>query len=60
LEKEREIAVNSPMPAPETAQGGVYCEGGCHQVSPKYGTPKARRVSAAGGQAKKEAALHFS
>src|SRR5436190_5803995 len=42
LEKEREIAVNSPMPAPETAEGGVYCENGCHEITPKYGTPKSR------------------
>src|SRR6267154_1951315 len=41
LEKEREIAVNSPMPAPETAEGGVYCEDGCHEIKPKYGIPKA-------------------
>src|SRR6058998_2557484 len=37
LEQEREIAVNSPMPAPETAEGGVYCEAGCHEIRPKYG-----------------------
>ncbi|PYV59123.1 MAG: pyruvate dehydrogenase [Acidobacteria bacterium] len=43
LEKEREIAVNSPMPAPETAEGGVYCENGCHEIKPKYGTPKTRQ-----------------
>src|SRR5436305_836145 len=42
LEQEREIAVNSPMPAPETAEGGVYCESGCHEIRPKYGVPKAQ------------------
>jgi TPP-dependent pyruvate/acetoin dehydrogenase alpha subunit len=59
LENEREFAVTSPMPAPETAEGGVYCENGCHQVKPKYGTPK---PLAAGGTTRKEkeAALHFS
>lgn len=45
LEEEREIAVNSPMPAPETAEGGVYCENGCHEIKPKYGIPKTRQGS---------------
>jgi TPP-dependent pyruvate/acetoin dehydrogenase alpha subunit len=48
LEKEREIAVNSPMPAPETAEGGVYCENGCHQIKPKYGMPRVRRLGRTG------------
>ncbi len=48
LEKEREIAVNSPMPAPETAEGGVYCENGCHEIKPKYGVPKTRQGSRIG------------
>src|SRR5881628_1955070 len=39
LEAEREIAVNSPMPKPESAAGGVYCDG-CHEVKPKYGMAK--------------------
>jgi len=34
LEADREIAVNSPMPAPESAAGGVYCDSGCHQIKP--------------------------
>jgi TPP-dependent pyruvate/acetoin dehydrogenase alpha subunit len=42
LEEDREFAVNSPMPTPESAAGGVYCEAGCHKVKPKYGTPKVR------------------
>jgi TPP-dependent pyruvate/acetoin dehydrogenase alpha subunit len=41
LESDREIAVNSPMPAPESAAGGVYCDG-CHDVKPKYAMPRAR------------------
>src|SRR5205807_3547736 len=32
LEDDREFAVNSPMPEPETAAQGVYCEAGCHDV----------------------------
>ena len=59
LEKEREVAVNSPMPAPETAEGGVYCEEGCHQIKPKYGTPKVRASKPAATRKKEEAAIHF-
>ncbi len=40
LERDREFAVNSPMPEPETAAAGVYCEGGCHQLKFKYGSPQ--------------------
>jgi TPP-dependent pyruvate/acetoin dehydrogenase alpha subunit len=39
LEADREIAVNSPMPTPESAAGGVFCEAGCHEIEPKYGLP---------------------
>ncbi len=59
LEKEREVAVNSPMPAPETAEGGVYCEEGCHQIKPKYGMPKLRVPKSVATRKKEEAALHF-
>ena len=41
LEEDREYAVASPMPEPESAAGGVYCENGCHEIKPKYGMPKA-------------------
>jgi TPP-dependent pyruvate/acetoin dehydrogenase alpha subunit len=40
LEADREVAVNSPMPTPESAAGGTYCEAGCHQITPRYGMPK--------------------
>src|ERR1700686_3030315 len=30
LETEREFALASPLPKPESAAGGVYCEGDCH------------------------------
>ena len=59
LEREREIAVNSPMPAPETAVGGVYCADGCHAIRPKYGMPKARKVGTSAGRQREEAAIHF-
>jgi TPP-dependent pyruvate/acetoin dehydrogenase alpha subunit len=39
LEAEREVAVNSPMPTPESAAGGVFCESGCHEIKPKYAMP---------------------
>ena len=42
LESDREFAVNSPMPAPETAAPGAYCENGCHDIKPKYAVPKVR------------------
>ena len=57
LEADREFAVASPMPEPESAAGGVYCEEGCHDIRPKYGTPKVKagtaRVQAS------EAAVHL-
>jgi TPP-dependent pyruvate/acetoin dehydrogenase alpha subunit len=40
LEADREFAVASPMPEPESAAGGSYCEPGCHEIKPKYGVPK--------------------
>src|SRR2546421_1080837 len=57
IEAEREIAVNSPMPTPESAEGGVFCEDGCHQIKPKYGMPKVKKGS--GGLKKTEATVHF-
>jgi len=47
LEADREFAVASPMPGPESAAGGVYCENGCHQVKPKYATPRVKARPAA-------------
>jgi TPP-dependent pyruvate/acetoin dehydrogenase alpha subunit len=34
-----EFAENSPVPPPETAAAGVYCEG-CHQTVPEWRRPK--------------------
>jgi TPP-dependent pyruvate/acetoin dehydrogenase alpha subunit len=63
LEKEREVAVNSPMPTPETAEGGVYCEEGCHEIKPKYGMPRVARAPppplSQAKSKKEEAAIHF-
>jgi len=57
IEAEREIAVNSPMPAPESAEGGVFCEDGCHEIKPKYGMPKVKKRR--GGFKETEAAVHL-
>jgi len=58
LEADREVAVASPMPEPESAAGGVYCENGCHEIKPKYGIPKIRKGLAAGPRGT-EAAVHL-
>jgi TPP-dependent pyruvate/acetoin dehydrogenase alpha subunit len=57
LEADREFAVSSPMPEPESAAGGTYCEAGCHEIKPKYATPKVRKTSGALKQS--EAAVHL-
>ena len=57
LDSERDIAVNSPMPAPESAEGGVYCEAGCHEIRPKYAMPEVKIAKKSAR--KKEGALHF-
>jgi TPP-dependent pyruvate/acetoin dehydrogenase alpha subunit len=58
LEADREIAVNTPMPTPESAAGGVYCEAGCHEIRPKYAMPavQARKSS---GLKRSESAVHL-
>ena len=58
LEADREFAVASPLPAPETAAGGTYCEPGCHDVKPKYGMPKVRNGKASSAQ-RTEGAVHL-
>jgi len=49
--------VNSPMPTPESAEGGVFCENGCHEIKPKYGIPKVKKGTAAYKET--EAAVHL-
>jgi TPP-dependent pyruvate/acetoin dehydrogenase alpha subunit len=56
VEEDRAIAEASPMPNPEDAAKGVWCEG-CHEIKPKYGTPKAAKGS--GKLKESEAAIHF-
>ena len=58
LEAERELAINSPMPSPESAAGGVYCEAGCHEIKPKYGVPAARNGRGSLSQ-RPDAAVHL-
>src|SRR6476469_3071604 len=57
IEIEREAAVSSPMPQPESALGGVYCEDGCHTIKPKYGVPKVK--GGVGRFKETEAAVHL-
>jgi len=57
--QEREAAVASPMPTPESAVGGVYCEDGCHEIKPKYGMPKVRKSASGSGPKQTEAAVHL-
>jgi TPP-dependent pyruvate/acetoin dehydrogenase alpha subunit len=58
LEADRDFAVASPMPEPESAAGGVYCDPGCHEIKPKYAVPKVKTGKPVGSK-KTEAALHF-
>ena len=58
LEEDRELAVASPMPVPESAAGGVYCEAGCHKIKPKYGMPKVRSGNP-GSMKDREATVHL-
>ncbi len=62
LEGDREMAVNSPMPSPESAAGGVYCEAGCHEIKPKYAMPDSATMARGGKLARpkrSEAAVHL-
>src|SRR5262249_35109906 len=57
LEKEREFAVNSPMPEGHLAAEGVWRDANCHQIKPKYSMPKTKKSSAKIKET--EAAIHF-
>ena len=58
LEADRDFAVNSPMPTPESAAGAVYCDPGCHEINPKYAMPKARMEKSEGPR-RSDAAVHL-
>jgi TPP-dependent pyruvate/acetoin dehydrogenase alpha subunit len=57
LEEDRNFAVNSPMPTPESAAGGAYCDPGCHEIKPKYAVPRVK--TAASVRKQTEAAVHL-
>jgi TPP-dependent pyruvate/acetoin dehydrogenase alpha subunit len=59
LERDRNIAVNSPMPTPESAAGGVYCDASCHDIKPKYTTPKFEKKKTAAKPKASDAAVHL-
>ena len=60
LEGEREFAMNSPLPTPESAEGGVFCEEGCHEVKPRYAIPKVRNAQSGSSTAREtNAPIHF-
>ncbi|MGO9209995.1 MAG: thiamine pyrophosphate-dependent dehydrogenase E1 component subunit alpha [Terriglobales bacterium] len=59
LEADRNFAEASPMPAPEAAEGGVYCDGTCHEIKPKYGLMKPKPKAAAARIKEREAAVHL-
>jgi TPP-dependent pyruvate/acetoin dehydrogenase alpha subunit len=59
LDEDRDFAVASPMPTPESAAGGVYCEAGCHQVKPKYAIPKSSVGRSASLTQSRETAVHL-
>ncbi len=62
LEADRDAAVASPMPNPETdkTHQGVYCDPSCHQITPKYGAvvTKPRNRGSAGPKTA-ETAVHL-
>ena len=58
LEVDRDFAERSPMPNPDEAPKGVYCEPGCHPVTPKYGGVKARVLGAV-ARKKSDGAVHL-
>jgi TPP-dependent pyruvate/acetoin dehydrogenase alpha subunit len=59
LETDRNFAEASPMPAPEAAAGGVYCDGTCHEIKPKYGLKEPKAKARAVKAEASEAAVHL-
>ncbi len=57
LEADRDYAVASPMPEPESAVGRPYCDPSCHEIGPKYAMPKSRRDKAS--ISRRESAVHL-
>ncbi len=62
LETERDAAVSSPMPDPQTDQAhqGVYCDASCHEIKPLYGAVNvAVRATTSTRPKPVEAAVHL-
>src|SRR5271169_4888174 len=59
LDADRNFAEASPMPAPEAAAGGVYCDGTCHEIKPKYGLKEPEAKAAAAKPKESAAAVHL-
>jgi TPP-dependent pyruvate/acetoin dehydrogenase alpha subunit len=59
IESDRNFAEASPMPAREAAAGGVYCDGTCHEIKPKYGLKATKAKAAAARPKEGEAAVHL-
>jgi len=57
LEADRDYAVASPMPEPESAIGRPYCDPSCHEIQPKYAIPKVRQNKAS--ISRRESAVHL-
>jgi TPP-dependent pyruvate/acetoin dehydrogenase alpha subunit len=58
LEADRDYAMASPMPEPESAVGRPYCDPSCHEIKPKYATPKIQGRKASPAQ-RAEGAVHL-
>jgi pyruvate dehydrogenase E1 component alpha subunit/2-oxoisovalerate dehydrogenase E1 component alpha subunit len=58
LEADREFAVASPMPEPESAAGRPYCDPSCHDIKPKYAVPKVKTGKGTSTR-RSEAAVHL-
>jgi TPP-dependent pyruvate/acetoin dehydrogenase alpha subunit len=58
LEADRDFSVASPMPEPQSAAGGVYCESGCHEIRPKYAVPTVK-TGKSGIVIAREAVVHL-
>jgi TPP-dependent pyruvate/acetoin dehydrogenase alpha subunit len=58
LEADRDFAVASPMPEPESAKGRPYCDRSCHEIKPKYATPKVKAGYTPAAR-RTEAAVHL-
>jgi TPP-dependent pyruvate/acetoin dehydrogenase alpha subunit len=58
LEADRDFAVASPMPEPESAIGRPYCDPECHEIKPKYAVPKVRQETTSLSK-RRDAAVHL-